>query len=98
FLPQFAETERCAVVTYQTQENLDQLVQDWDVYARFKRHFAIYFINPFSPTEKCWVLFPWSHNVISERASLKPGLLSIASSVDFATLAQIEQSVKGEAA
>lgn len=88
----------CAIITYQTPENFDALIRDWNAYANFKRHFAIYFVNPFSKQDKLWVIYPSSHNAVTEAAALKPGLVSIASSVEYTALSQLSAMLVEETA
>ena len=94
----FASATHCSIVTYNTQENFEAFVRDWETYAKFKRHFSIYFVNPFSKQDKLWVLFPSSHHAITEPAALKPGLITIASTVDYTTISELSTILAEETA
>jgi hypothetical protein len=43
---------------------------------------SVYFVNPFSETDKRWIIFPYTHHQISEQESLSNGLRSLFESVD----------------
>lgn len=86
----------CSLVVYNTKEAFDAMIKNWEKLAKFKRHFSIYFINPFSKTEKRWTLYPMTHDLVTEEAGLKPGLLSLFATVDETTKGEIEKVLKGE--
>lgn len=90
--------DHASIVTYNTAENFAALVRDWNAYASFKRHFCIYFVNPFSKQDKFWVIYPWSHNAITEPASLKSGLVSVASMVDQTAIPDLTKILAEETA
>lgn len=66
------------VVTLNTQKNVDFLVKNWDSFKGMER-LCFYFVNP-DAGEK-WMLFPKTHDLITEKPALKPGLLSLYSSI-----------------
>ncbi|MBU0535346.1 MAG: hypothetical protein KKE20_00105 [Nanoarchaeota archaeon] len=83
--------EVCSIVCYNTQDNFNAVVESWPVLAKFKRNFSINFINPFSRTEKRWVVYPQTHDLISEK--MKQSLKILASNVETTTKKEIEKVV-----
>ena len=81
-LEKLKEYDFCSLVVYNTKDNFDILIKNWDELSSFKRHFSIYFVNPFSTLEKRWVIFPYTHNMLTEKENLKLSLKSIAELVD----------------
>lgn len=79
---EFKEYEFITVVVYNTRENFDFVCENWDKLANFKKHFNIIFVNPFSNLDKKWSIYPCTHNMISERASLKKGLETLYNNVE----------------
>ncbi len=74
--------ELCGLVVYNTKENFDVLVDNWDKIVGFKRHFSMYFVNPFSKTEKSWTIYPATHSLIVDKSGLKASLKTLFSKVD----------------
>ncbi|MBD3164797.1 hypothetical protein GF323_06375 [Candidatus Woesearchaeota archaeon] len=70
-----------SIVTLNNRKNLDYLYRNWGALLRIEA-LRIYFINPFSITDKKWAINPNIHSKITEEASLKPGLLSIFETVE----------------
>lgn len=93
-LDKIKNSEHCSLVVYNTKEAFDTVIKNWEKLAKFKRHFNIYFVNPFSKTEKRWSLYPMTHDLITDDAWLKPGLLSIFATVDVTTKEEIEKVLK----
>ena len=83
------------MVTYNTKEAFDAVIKNWEKLAKFKRHFSIYFVNPFSRTEKRWTIYPMTHDMVTEKAGLKPGLASLFLTVDAITKEEVEKILKG---
>jgi len=88
--------DNCSLAVYNTKEAFDAVIKSWEKLAKFKRHFSIYFINPFSKTEKRWTLYPMTHDLVTEGAGLKAGLLSLFSTVDSTTKEEIERVLKDD--
>ena len=86
----------CFLVCYNTPENLDFLIVNWDALVKFKRNFCMIFVNPFSTTDKKWAVYPATHDIITERPALKSGLQVLFSTVDKTTKEEIERIVKKE--
>ena len=92
FLETLKPYQHCTVVAVQCKENLQFLVQHWKEFAQFKRMFSMIFANPASHTEKCWILYPMTHDLVTEDKSLKTGLESVAVNTEYTTR---EQFMKG---
>ena len=84
--------ENPALVFLNTRKNLNSLIINWDKLVQFPK-LCVYFVNPFSETDTRWILFPYTHNQISERKSLETGLQSMFSSVEETDLQSFEKKV-----
>ena len=71
-------------VVFNTAENFRGLLDGWKELAEF-RHFSMYFVNPFSTMDKRWIIFPYTHERISDKASLETGLKALFDSVEMLT-------------
>lgn len=65
-----------------TQKNFEYLINNWFFFSKFRK-LAVLFINPDSAKEKKWMIYPYTHNFISDKKTLAQGLKSIADNVDF---------------
>lgn len=61
-----------------TKGNLDFVIKNWDVLSK-KKELCIYFVNPMANDK--WLLFPHTHNQITEKSALRKGLESMFSMV-----------------
>ncbi len=66
------------LVVLNTKKNVDFVVSNWDKLAKLKG-LCIYFVNP-TVNEK-WLLYPYTHEQITEKPALKRGLESLFSMV-----------------
>lgn len=73
--------DHLGIVTYNTEAAFRSLVSSWDSLVQ-KRSLVIYFINPFSKTEKKWIIRPRTHNLISDSSSLEAGLNALYENVE----------------
>jgi len=73
-----------SLVLFNTKKNFDWLLSKWNKISSYE-DLNTYFINPLSVTEKRWIVYPHSHNKITEKTSLKPGLKALFSMVDVYT-------------
>jgi len=64
------------LVVLNTRANLDILVKQWSSFIKFPK-LCIIFANPKSMTEKRWIIFPYTHNKVTEKGTLKAGLESL---------------------
>ena len=80
------------VVALNSKPNFQFLIENWKRIVDFKQ-FSIIFLNPFSASEKKWVINPYTHNKICDPASLKAGLKSIFDTVDAITEAEFKSLI-----
>ncbi len=73
--------KHAVLVTANTKENVEFLISNWNVLAKFP-HLCVYFVNPNSSTDKRWVIFPATHDRITERRALRKGLESMYATVE----------------
>jgi len=67
-----------SLVVLNTKKNVFAVVANWDLLSS-KKDLCIFFVN-LKFNEK-WLLFPFTHNQIIEKSSLKRGLMSLFSSI-----------------
>ncbi|MBW2989002.1 hypothetical protein KY358_01655 [Candidatus Woesearchaeota archaeon] len=92
-ITKFDEDGYFGLAVFNTRANLDALLKNWDKLARFKR-LGVYFVNPFSKTDKRWIVYPYTHNNICERGALEKGLNSMFEMVEQMTEEQIRDRFK----
>ncbi len=68
------------LVIFNSKENFDIIIKHWKGFIDLK-NFKICFCNPFSETDKKWIISPYMHHKISDESSLKLGLKSMFDSV-----------------
>ncbi|MEM3154715.1 MAG: hypothetical protein QW165_04080 [Candidatus Woesearchaeota archaeon] len=66
------------LVVLNTKKNVDFVVSNWDKLAKLQK-LCIYFVNP--KTNDKWLLYPFTHNQITDSSALKRGLESLFSMV-----------------
>ena len=81
--PEFTNTDEIAdkavgLVVLNTKKNLNFVISNWDTLSKLKG-LCIYFVNPKSNDK--WMLFPYTHDRITEKSALKRGLESLFSMV-----------------
>lgn len=69
------------LVTANTRENMDFLIKNWTSFIQYP-HLCVYFVNPKSSTDKRWIIFPATHEKITERRALKKGIESLFTTVE----------------
>ncbi len=69
------------LVTANTQDNMNFLVSHWDELVKYQ-HLSVYFVNPNSSLDKRWIIFPATHDRITERNALRRGLESLYATVE----------------
>ncbi len=69
------------LVTANTKENVEFLIAHWAEFVHYP-HLCIYFVNPQSSLDKRWVIFPATHDKITERRALRKGIESLFSTVE----------------
>lgn len=81
--PEFTNTDEIAdkavgLVVLNTKKNVNFVISKWDTLSKLKG-LCIYFVNPKSNNK--WMLFPYTHDRITEKSALKRGLESLFSMV-----------------
>ncbi len=66
------------LVVLNTKKNVDFVIANWDRLAKLQG-LCIYFVNPKSNDK--WLLYPYTHNQITEKPALRRGLESLFSMV-----------------
>lgn len=66
------------LVVLNTKKNVDAVIANWEKLAKLKG-LCIYFVNP--KTNDKWLLYPFTHNQITEKPALRRGLESLFSMV-----------------
>ena len=69
------------IVLLNSKENFQVTLKNWAKLADFKS-LSIVFINPFSNSDKRWILYPNTHNKICDESSLETGLKSMFEMVE----------------
>jgi len=90
------EDSRSTLIVVNTLENLNVIVSSFDKLAEFDPHFSIIFVNPFSGLDTKWMIFPSTHSIIGEKASLQRGLKSLFETVETTTEKEFEERLKKE--
>ncbi len=75
-----ANPDSAGIVTYNDPQAFDALKKSWKDLIKHP-DLVIYFINPFSQESKRWIIRPRSHDLISDKESLGPGLKSLYETV-----------------
>jgi len=78
------------VVCMNTIENLKKIIALWKELITY-RHLGVVFLNPFSKTEKTWTIFPYTHSMVADDATLKSGLQTMFGQVEPVERANIEK-------
>lgn len=71
-------TGNCSLVILNTRKNVNFVISNWDKFAKLKG-LCVFFVN-LGLNEK-WLLYPYTHDQITERSALKRGLESLFSMV-----------------
>ncbi|MBN2112420.1 hypothetical protein JW707_04970 [Candidatus Woesearchaeota archaeon] len=69
------------LVVLNKKENLDIITENWSRLVCFPK-LSVMFVNPNSELEKRWIIYPYTHDKITEKPSLKKGLKSLFQTVD----------------
>ncbi len=76
-----ADKKSVLIVTLSNEDNIRAVYGMWDTLAA-NQGLLIIFVNPFSSQEEKWVLKPFLHNKVCDRASLLQGLKAMAELVE----------------
>ena len=92
-LPKFSNDKSYSIVALNSTENFKELMKNWKKLAEFKL-LSIVFCNPFSNTDKKWMIFPHTHDKISDHASLELVLKSMFEMVEQINEQALVSSIK----
>lgn len=84
-----------SLVMLNNKENFDIIVDNWKMLVDFKG-LCIYFVNPFSQSDKKWMVFPYTHNRICDENSLENGLKAMFDMVEPITEEDMKKGLKQE--
>ena len=95
FLSKLSNDFYFSIITLNSEKNFKVLLEKWNDLIQFKS-LSVYFLNPFSASEKKLILHPYTHNKISEPASLKLGLKSLFENVEQITIEELDEKLKAQ--
>ncbi len=93
-LEPFKGKGKLTIVVFNNKENLDKIVGVWNGLVEFDPKLMLIFANPFSRTDKRWIVFPRVHHKVSEQGSLERGLMTLAENVELIDEAEIKRILK----
>ena len=73
--------------------NIRFVISEWEKLTNFK-FLSIYFANPFSNSDKIWIINPYVHDRICDKSSLELGLRSMAEMVEHLGVEELNNKVK----
>lgn len=82
-----------SVVVLNATENFDIMMDNWAQLIKYQK-LSVYFVNPFSKLEKKWIIYPRTHNLVSEKVSLKLGLLALFNTVEVLNEEEIKKILR----
>jgi len=74
------KTDKITLVTTNSKSNFEFLKANWKEFSEFDSQFNVIFVNPKSVLEHKWIVFPMTHQKISEDVNL--GLQSLYDTVE----------------
>ena len=80
-------------ITLNNMPNVKFVVNEWENLTKFK-FLNIYFVNPFSSSDKVWIICPYVHDKICSKASLELGLKSMAEMVEAIDAEGLSNKIK----
>jgi 2-hydroxy-3-keto-5-methylthiopentenyl-1-phosphate phosphatase len=78
---QLLDGNAVTVVVLNTKDNLNILIENWDKLVDYPK-FCILFANPYSELEKKWVIYPKTHQFVTEKSSFGRGLKALFQTVE----------------
>ena len=81
------------LVCFHTRNNFNFLIENWGDFVELKRHFIIFFVNPFSKLDKILILCPYTHQLITDDETLKQGLKTMSETVEFTTEEEVKRII-----
>ena len=92
-LKEMKPDEHHGLVFYNNEDSFNALVKSWPDLIKLK-NLIVYFINPFSTLEKKWIVYPHTHNKITEKGSLKNGLRTMFDTVESISKERLLKIIK----
>jgi len=81
------------IFTLNNSTNIRFIVSNWKQLVEFK-FLNIYFINPFSDSDKVWVICPYIHDKVCDKTSLEAGLESMSETVNPIGSEELNNKIK----
>mgnify|MGYP000014626821 CR=1 FL=1 len=81
------------IITLNNPVNIRFVINEWKKLADFK-FLSIYFVNPFSGSEKVWTINPNIHDKVCDIASLELGLRTMAEMVAPIGIEELNNKIK----
>ena len=81
------------IFTLNNASNINFVVTNWKQLVGF-RFLNIYFVNPFSDSDKVWVICPYIHDKICDKSSLEAGLKSMSEMVNPIGSEELNNKIK----
>lgn len=82
-----------SLATFNSEDNFKKILEKWNFIKGFK-FFSILFVNPFSQTDKKWIVYPYTHQRICDEDSLELGLRTMFESVEPITEGIVKAKIK----
>lgn len=74
------KADKTSIVCYNSEQNFNFLLKNWEIFSDFDRKFNVIFVNEKSTKEKKWIVYPYTHHRLSENYKL--GLQALYDGVD----------------
>lgn len=81
------------IIALNNPANIRFVINEWKKLVDFE-FLNIYFINPFSSSDKVWTISPNIHDKICDKTSLELGLKSMAEMVEIISLEELSNKIK----
>lgn len=70
------------LVVLNTHENINFLIKIWESLIK-NPSLYLFVANPYSLSDKSWIVIPAIHNAVADKSKLKQGLLALAQNVEW---------------
>ena len=78
------------IFTLNNMGNIGFVLSNWEKLTSFK-FLNIYFVNPFSNSDKVWIISPYIHEKVCDKMSLESGLKSMAEMVETISVEELNK-------
>jgi hypothetical protein len=82
-----------ALVCFHTKENYDTLLKNWKQFVDVGKNFTVFFVNPFSKTERILSISPYTHQMIADDDTIELGLKTMSETVEFTTPDEVKKII-----